>query len=532
MRPDSVGVLRSLGIALFEHSKLTQEEAARLKPEEVLADYAANSVPFHRGRLAEAEAYCRQAIRLQANFPGGAQQPWTDAVHQGRLPEAEAAYREAIRLKPDYAIAYDNLGVVLKDTRKYAEAAEKSREAIRLPPRFASAHNHLGLALKHLRQYAAAEESCRTALAIKPDFANAHFNLGMILYSQLKWADAEATLRRAFKLDPTLREMDGVAEVMASALLRQKKLEAAAAEYRRAIRRNPTSALVRYNLGNVLDGLDRSAEAETEYREAVRLKPDYAEAHCNLGLVLQRQGKFVEALAELRCGHELGSKRPGWKHASEKWVAECQQQTALDARLPAFLEGREQPANAAESVELARLCREPHGRMAASARFYAAAFAADPKVADDLGRHHRYNAACAAIQAGTGGGVDAGSLSNDERARWRRQAIDWLRAELAARAKRLQSNQPKERTSTQEMLRHWQDDADLKRIREPVVQASTGRRTRSLEKALGGTRRRTRDVGPLVVCYRSIVAAGLRTCRVVPPAGSETCRHRSGAMNH
>ena len=44
----------------------------------------------------------------------------------------------------------------------------------------------------------------------------------------------------------------------------------------------------------------------------------------------------------------------------------------------------------------------------AAARFYEEAFAAQPKLADDLGAAHRYNAACAAALAGCGQSKDAG----------------------------------------------------------------------------------------------------------------------------
>ena len=43
---------------------------------------------------------------------------------------------------------------------------------------------------------------------------------------------------------------------------------------------------------------------------AIRCKPDFAEAHCNLGHVLREKGRFRAALAELRLGHDLGSKDP------------------------------------------------------------------------------------------------------------------------------------------------------------------------------------------------------------------------------
>src|SRR6516164_4586354 len=57
---------------------------------------------------------------------------------------------------------------------------------------------------------------------------------------------------------------------------------------------------------------------------------------------------------------------------------------------------------------------------------YAAAFAADPKLADDLKAGHRYRAACAAALAAAGQGEDAAKLDDKEKVRLRKQALDWL----------------------------------------------------------------------------------------------------------
>jgi hypothetical protein len=99
--------------------------------------------------------------------------------------------------------------------------------------------------------------------------------------------------------------------------------------------------------------------------------------------------------------------------------------------LPKVLEGLVQPRDAAERIAFADLCRKPlKQRYAAAARFYAEAFAAEPKLAEDLRVQARYNAACAATVASCGQGKDAAGLNAKERPRLRRQALAWLRADL------------------------------------------------------------------------------------------------------
>jgi tetratricopeptide (TPR) repeat protein len=104
------------------------------------------------------------------------------------------------------------------------------------------------------------------------------------------------------------------------------------------------------------------------------------------------------------------------------------------------------------------------GKPAAVARFYAEAFAAAPKVADDPGTENRYNAACAAALAGCGQ-HDGAKLDDAERARLRRQALDWLRADLAAWSQRLEKEPGQARAVVKQKLQYWQQDADFAGVR-------------------------------------------------------------------
>ena len=108
-----------------------------------------------------------------------------------------------------------------------------------------------------------------------------------------------------------------------------------------------------------------------------------------------------------------------------------------------------------------------------AAGLYAAAFAADPKLADDLraGAGHRYDAACFAALAAAGQGEDAAKLDDKERTRLRRQALDWLKADLAAWGKHLDSGPPQARPAIVQTLSHWQKDPDLAGIRDAAALA-------------------------------------------------------------
>ena len=73
-----------------------------------------------------------------------------------------------------------------------------------------------------------------------------------------------------------------------------------AEQYADVIETHPDLFETRYNLGNMLQRMNRLEESIVHYREAARLKKDYSEAHNNLGNVLARLNRFPEATEQYR----------------------------------------------------------------------------------------------------------------------------------------------------------------------------------------------------------------------------------------
>jgi tetratricopeptide (TPR) repeat protein len=241
----------------------------------------------------------------------------------------------------------------------------------------------------------------------------------------------------------------------------------AVAEYREAIRINKDYPEAHNNLGNALAIQGKLDEAIAEYREALRLNKDLFQAHQNLGRALLEKGKLNEAVAETREALRLAKDNP---EALEQ-LHEIEQLVQLDTRLPAVLQGKDRPKDPSECLAFARLCRLPHREQhAAAVRFYVEAFAAEPKLVDDLEATHRYNAACSAALAGCGQGGDAAALDGKERARLRQQALDWLRADLEG-WNRVLNKEPIKAALVAGTLQHWQEDTDFAGVRSPQALA-------------------------------------------------------------
>jgi tetratricopeptide (TPR) repeat protein len=436
--------------------------AVALRPESPGARINLARALADTGRLDEAIVECREAIRLKKDYAEAHYSLGNALRARGRTDEAIAEFREAIRIKKDYAEAHGNLGAALFAKGRPDEAIAECRKVVRLKPDLAAAHNNLGAVLTESGFPDEGIKEFREAIRIEPGHFYAHYGLGNALRARGRLDDAITEFREAVRLKPDFAEAHGN---LGNALQAKGLTDDAIAECREAIRLQKDNALAHNTLGLALGDKGRADEAIAEYRKAIAIDKACADAHCNLGLALLAQGQFGQAVEELRVGHALGCRRPGWRYPSAEWVRNAERLANLDARLPDVLKGKAQPADAAERLALAELCVTYKKLHAASARWFAEAFAAQPALADDLSSGNRYNAACAAALAGCGQGKDADGLDEKKRAALRHQARDWLRADLAAWNRLLDQDADKARPVVVQQMCHWQVDADFAGVR-------------------------------------------------------------------
>jgi tetratricopeptide (TPR) repeat protein/predicted Ser/Thr protein kinase len=468
LRPSSPGAHINLGSALQTKGQLDEaiacyRKASELDPNYNAAHTALGAALQARGRLDEAIACYRKAIELDPSYSSPHYYLGLALRDKGQLDEAIPCYRKAIELDPKYPLTHYDLGNALRDKGQSDEAIACYRKAIELDPKYAPAHTNLGFALQAGGQLDEAIACFKKAIELDPKNAAAHLNLGTVLARQGDLAGAAACLRHLTELDPknTTARLN-----LGTVLEWQGDLPGAAACLHSLTELDPKSASAHYVLGHVRHCQGDLSGAIASYRRAVALDPKYAEAHCNLGNSLVEQGHFRAALAELRTGHDLGSRRKDWTYRSANWVERCERFLELDGRLPAILKGDAQPDGAAERRELAELCH--YKRLhATSVRFFREAFAADANLADEfrVPTSFRYLAASSAAQAGCGQDEDAARSDEAGRARMRRQALEWLQADLARQASRLEA-QPQDRAALLSMLGRWQNDHDLAGVRD------------------------------------------------------------------
>jgi Flp pilus assembly protein TadD len=125
---------------------------------------------------------------------------------QGKLPEAAAALRGAIRLQPDFAGAHNNLAAVLRQMGDTEGAAAESRVGSEMMKRQTDQQAAL-LALRSAEHLLNAGDldgaisQFRAALNAAPENAKAHYELGLTLKRKGDLPGATQEFDTAHKLD-------------------------------------------------------------------------------------------------------------------------------------------------------------------------------------------------------------------------------------------------------------------------------------------------------------------------------------------
>jgi hypothetical protein len=175
--------------------------------------------------------------------------------------------------------------------------------------------------------------------------------------------------------------------------------------------------------------------------------------------------RFDDAAVQLLEVERLLPAKDARRASARQLRTRCRRLAALDDKLPALLDGTKSPASAAERLELRELCYVKN-LYAAAARYSRDAFVEEPKLAEDVPAGNRYAAAGVAALAGCGEGKDAADLNDAERARWRRQALEWLRLDLAWWGKVLDGrNGQAKKAQVRAWMQHWRSNGDFAGVR-------------------------------------------------------------------
>jgi tetratricopeptide (TPR) repeat protein len=301
------------------------KEAIRLDPNSASAHNNLGLALNKKGDAEGAIACFKEAVRVDPLYASAHFHLGNALQKKGDVEGAIASFEEAIRINPRHANAHFNLGVALDKKGDADGTIACFKEAVRIDPNSAGAHNGLGMALQKKGDVNGALAQFKEAVRLDPNYADAHTNLGNALSQKGDANGAIACYREAIRSDPNFARAHFN---LGNALNKKGDEDGAIACYKEAIRSDSNFARAHFNLGNALNKKGDGDGAITCLKEAIRLDPKAPEAHCSLGLLLSTKKRFAEALPLLKRGHELGSKQPGWRYPSAKWVADCERALA------------------------------------------------------------------------------------------------------------------------------------------------------------------------------------------------------------
>ncbi len=206
-------------------------------------------------------------------------------------------------------------------------------------------------------------------------------------------------------------------------------------------------------------------QAVDEAKQATELQPNSAEAQWTLGNALMRELRFAEATAAFQRASELSSIIKDWPQVTKQRLERARLCLAVQPRMAAILAGTEQSRNREEKLAAATICYYQHLYVRA-ARFCVEAFCDQAALAEDHIAGNRFKAARAAALAGAGLGDDQAKGDEASRAKWRKQALEWLKADLVHWSIQAKSADASVRSDTRIALAQWKAAHDLASIRD------------------------------------------------------------------
>jgi tetratricopeptide (TPR) repeat protein len=492
IEPQNASAWNGLGIALSTQKDLpgavtAYQRALEIDPQNAPAWYNLGLALYDQKDLPGAVAAYQSALKIEPQFAPAWHNLGLALYEQKDLPGAITAYDKALKLDPRNARAWYSLGVTLDAQKDLPGAVTAFQRAVKIDSQYAAAWYKLGQALYTQKDLPGATAAYDKGLKLDPQNAVVWYNLGLALYEQKDRSGAVAAYQSALKIKPQYAQAWNNLGV---ALDELKDLPGAIAAYDKALKLDPQLAPAWANLGLALYELKDLPGAMAACHKALKFDPQYAYAWHHLSLVLHEQGEFAQAHKAILRVLQLRPEAPSLRALAQKRLKVYQQALRLEQRALDLAQGKAPPGSPAELLQLAQFCRRFH-RPSTAVRLYAAAFTAQPGLTEDLAQEHHYHAACAAAAAAAGQGLDAKPLSDKDRTELRRQALDWLRADLKLLTKTVADHQapstaekqppvsPLEKLAGQsqkpgaadlrlicDRLQRWQQGPDLAGVRE------------------------------------------------------------------
>ncbi len=362
------------------------EKAFELDPQAGVIHHPLGLALRQVGRLAEAEEHLAQQAAGELDVPdpvlerleslarssGALMRRGNRALMRGELEAAITAFRQAVEARPDNVEARRNLALALSRSGQVEAASGELEAAIELAGDNAWLHYDLGNLYMEKGAAEKAVTALERAVALAPDLMPAQFNLASALIGLQRHAEAQQALRKVLEREPENREARFLA---ATAKRATGQTTEAIAELQTLVQDQPSKALFRQGLAQMLIEAKREDEAKAVYeagleldlsvaeksdlltqlaelswrrrrreeavayfRQAAQLDPSSSQVQTRLGNVLQLTGRLKEAASTFAKAVELDPRNAtAWLSEGTLWILQGEYARANE-RLEAALE--------------------------------------------------------------------------------------------------------------------------------------------------------------------------------------------------
>jgi tetratricopeptide (TPR) repeat protein len=230
-----------------------------------------------------------------------------------RLGEAEEQFRSTLKIDPRFAPGTLKLSEVLIAEGKQHAAVDCLEEALRqnpAPDQTGSLKAALGLAYAENGEVEKGQATLANLVTTEPNSAGAHFNLGLLFMRKGQPTDQEAAakeFREALRLDDS---MNGARIALGRALNSLRKYSEAIPTLVEYTRREPKDAEGFYALGTAYQGLNKFDVAIEALRRASVLNLKDAAIHFDLGMMLASTGQTDAGIRELEVAERINPSAP------------------------------------------------------------------------------------------------------------------------------------------------------------------------------------------------------------------------------
>jgi len=311
------GAYNTLGVLYAERDKVACaidcfEAALKLDKENWEAHYNLGLALITKGDRVGAERELQTAIEQKPDSVSSHFALGTLLQSESRLSGAEAQFRAALTTDPRFVPGALKLAEISIAEGKARAAVTSLEEAIKQAPadEQTKLQAALGLAYADSGDAERALSILKDLAASHPDSADAHLNLGVLYAEKMHPADmdsAAAQFREALRLDPS---MDAARLALVHVLVALKEYSEAVPLALEYTKREPKDGQGFYALGLASRAVAKPGVAIEALQHAAALIPNEPEVRITLGTLLAGDGKTDAAIEQLRVAERINPSDP------------------------------------------------------------------------------------------------------------------------------------------------------------------------------------------------------------------------------